>query len=190
LTNVNVTCLEGSNQTVTLSAFGGPENTTFVFSNQTALLSSGNMSISNLTINVPASAPAGSYAVNIASTALDGKTFNITYSLSVAVAEIQVSGRIAATSNVATSGKYSGSWPSKIEFVSKHSTYTATICGNMPFWTTHRGTYSIFLPNNQSYEVFCIVDPGYYDVPLNRIARGNLVVDEVVGASMKVDFEC
>ena len=116
--NLDITYLQRSIQNVTLTANGGPNGTTFMFSTQTGTLSVNDSFVGTVLIYVPESAIAGTYRVNITSTAATGKTYSDQYELTVQNVEIQVSGKIYVDSS-------NNTFPTQIQFLSHASTNPA-----------------------------------------------------------------
>ena len=200
MTEVNVTYVQGSAQNVTLSAIGGPNGATFNFSNQAGTPSFSNLFVSYLTINVPASAPTGTYEVNITSTAADGKIFCDSYMLTVQNIDIQVSGTITVESS-----KYT--FPTLIQFIgptptSPAVTYNATVQLNIGILFTGaitKGTFSIPLPNQERYTVIIYTEslkltgsgplPEPSDFTSGTLVYGSILVNCSLGVtSMTEDF--
>jgi hypothetical protein len=174
---VDVTYLEGTPEPVTLSANGGPNGTSYQFSNQTGTPTATQPFRSNLTISAPTSAAPGSYFIDVSSNA-SAQTCRATFNLIVVAAEIQVSGTVTIISQVTINGVTIDVIPTDILFESnttgqtyqvKVHRFTDTIVA--PGKT---GNYSISLPNQQSYRVgfYCFSYPHF--VPVFRVATSGI----------------
>jgi hypothetical protein len=154
VTSFAIDYVNGTPEQVTLFASGGPNGTTFTFGSQTGTPTKSNPFNFTLTIAVPAQAPSDIYAINITSTASNSRTNSISYALTVLNAEIQVSGRV-------TANQFDDMWPTKIEFAStaNNETYSADVHTTSGSRSSggliQTGTYSVSLPNHQSYRVIC-----------------------------------
>lgn len=152
--NLEIDYVNGTPEPVALFASEGPNGTTYSFGSQTGTPTKSHPFNSTLTIGIPAQALSDVYAINITSTASNGRTYSISYALTVLNAEIQVSGTV-------TANQYDDMWPTSIEFVStaNNETYPAgvhTTSGSRSSGgLIQTGTYSISLPNQQSYTVIC-----------------------------------
>jgi len=189
-TSVNVTIVQGSPEAVTLTASGGPNGTVCDFTNQTGTPALNGVFTSNLTISIPSSAPKGTYLVNVTSTAANGKNYTASYTLSVVNAEILVSGTVNLSSSPTIV-------PSQIEFVNAHSNYTAYVHFDLINYSglIQHGTYSISLPNQQTYSVICVWSdfsgtvPGFSSITTGTFDWGTLAVIGGVGdTSMTRDY--
>jgi hypothetical protein len=194
LTNITITYIHGSPETITLSASGGPIGTNYFFFNQTGTPTSSKIFTTNLTINVPSSASSNQYLMNITSTSNSGKTHSTSCTLSVLNAEIQVSGTVIAKSS-------DDIYPTQIQFVSSatNKTYTAVVittpASPSAAMLIQQGTYSVSLPNQQTYHVICIwtrlvgpwVSPS--DAATGTFDGGTLTVNGAAGVtSIKQDY--
>jgi hypothetical protein len=181
-TSVNVTIVQGSPEAVTLTASGGPNGTVCDFTNQTGTTASTGVFTSNLTISIPSSAPKGTYLVNVTSTAANGKNYTASYALSVVNAEILVSGTISLSFSPYIV-------PGKIEFVNAQLNYIAYVHFDLTDYhgLIQHGTYSISLPNNQTYSVICTygdfsgMGPGFVPTRYGTIGLGTLIINGGVG---------
>jgi hypothetical protein len=144
---VEATYLNGTIHPITLSASGGPDGTTYSFTQQTVEPSKTKAASSNLTINVPSSAAAGTYAINITAATAEGKANIKTYTLVVLSDEILVKGKV-------TANRWIGVYPTKIAFinVNTNEVYTAPVEAASGSQT---GTYNITVPNHQIYKIIC-----------------------------------
>ncbi len=148
-TNINITCLQGSAQAVTLNAVAEPNSILCSFFKQSGTPSSNNTFTSILVINALAATPAGIYQIDIKSTAANGKTYSSAYTLTVLTPQIQVSGTVEDISSNDT-------WITQIQFVASSPTGTAstfTVGIHYSYALQKQGTYSISLPNQQRYIV-------------------------------------
>ena len=194
LTNITLTYVQGSPETVTLGASGGPDGAIYSFSNPKGTPTFINAFTSNLTISIPSSTATNSYSVNVTATANNGKIYFQSYTLTVLDGTIQVSGTVAAKSS-------DDIYPTQIQFVNTATnlTYTAivkTTAGSPPTpRLIQQGTYVISLPNQQSYHVICtwtrLVGPWVSpsDAVTGIFDGGTLYVNVAVGVtSMTRDF--
>ncbi|MCW4001008.1 MAG: hypothetical protein NWE93_12285 [Candidatus Bathyarchaeota archaeon] len=139
--------LNGTIHPITLSAYGGPNGTTYTFTPQTVEPSKTKAASSNLTINVPAAAINGTYTINVTAATADGKANIKTYSLVVLGDEIYVKGKV-------TADQWIGVYPTKIAFVNvnTHQVYTAPVEAASG---SKSGTYNITVPNHEIYQIIC-----------------------------------
>lgn len=199
ITEVNVTYVKGVGETVTLEAFGGPEGATYAFSNQTIDLTSDRSLTSNLSIDIPSSAVAGIYLVNVTTTAENGKTYIVSYTLTILNVEIQVSGTITDNSN-------NQAWPTQIQFVPQTKTYNiSSFTTSVNLDLTHfngiinHGTYSIALPIQENYTVIITWNawppneigplPNPSDIQSGTVVYGTITINCSIGVtSITQDF--
>jgi hypothetical protein len=151
---LDVTYLQGTPETVALRAYGGPDGTTYTFLNQTGTPTPNASFTSNLAVKVPASGSTGVYHVNVTSAAENGKTYSALCELLVMNADINVAGSVTVRSSEPI-------YPTEIQFINTatNQTYTTIVitkASSPPAAVLiQKGTYSILLPNHQSYRVTC-----------------------------------
>ncbi len=152
--SVNLTYLQGTPEAVTLRASGGPEGTSYSFSNQTGTPTEAAPFTCNLTVMVPASASTEAYLINVTAAADKGKIYSLPLELSVLNVNIQVSGTVTVRSSEPI-------YPTEIQFVNTatNQTYTAIVTTTptspSAAMLIQQGTYSISLPNHQIYHATC-----------------------------------
>lgn len=192
--NISATYFEGKPETVTLSASGGPNGTLYQFSNQTGTPIN-KLPFSNfLTVTVPNSSASEIYPITISATT-GNFTCQNTFNLTIINSQIQVTGIVTGT-HVDIAGRPSEDiYPTDIEFksTSTNQTYSAKVhlpldAKGMPMKT---GNYSIILPNQQTYRVWCYFFsyPHFIPVPrvgLNEAGDGYLTVSCGVGVNSTV----
>lgn len=167
---VEAAYLDGDALPIMLSAAGGPNGTVYQFSNQTGTPTAKHPFSSNLTIYVPTSAASDSYVIDVSAN-VSARTCQAKFNLTVAYSEIQVSGTVTIVSQININGIILDVIPTDILFTSNTTgeTYQAkihrfTYTDDAPGKT---GSYSISLPNLQSYYVdfYCFSFPHYIPVP-------------------------
>jgi hypothetical protein len=174
--SANATYIEGIPEPITLLASGGPNGTLYQFSNQTGTPTRTQPFTSNLTIILPPAAASGFYIIDIASNA-NVQTSHTIFNLTVTKQEIkfyktgiEVYGNVTIETKITVSGVTLDVVPTDILF-------TSNITGKTYQVKIHRftdtdlapgktGSYSIQLPNQQSYDVkfYCFSYPHYIPV--------------------------
>lgn len=174
---VDAAYIKGATEPLTLSATGGPNGTTFQFSNQTGTPNATQPLSSYLTISVSASAAPGSYPIGVFSNSVS-QTSNVTFNLTVLASYIQVSGTVTIHSQVTVKGVTIDVIPTDIIFENNATgqIYQTKInrFSDTSIAPGKTGNYTISLPNQQSYDVgfYCFSFPHY--IPIFRAATSGI----------------
>jgi hypothetical protein len=146
---ITITLVQGSPENVTLSASVVPDGPDPSFSQTKGTPT--NSSTFNSTLTIYASGVASNvYSVNVTATADNGKTYSMSYTISVLDSMITVSGTV---STPIKGVQIEGAYPTQIQFEQffpPGSTHTATVQYNPDY---HNYNYTISLPNKTSYSV-------------------------------------
>lgn len=195
---LEVTCLDGASEPVTLQANGGPNGTLYLFSRQTGTPNATEPFSSNLTILLPASAASDAYAINV-SAASGSKTVQDTFTLNVVSSQIQVSGTVSGTPISLAGYASEDIIPTEIVFenTQTNQTYHSKIhrAADTPQRPGTVGNYTISVPNQQSYRVTIYYFSFPHFIPVARTAyvsdqRGHFIVDCEAGIDAIVaDFK-
>ena len=188
---VEAACLDGNALPVMLSAAGGPNGTLYQFSNQTGTPTAAQPFNSYLTLILPTSTAQGSYLIDVSANSTK-QVRQAAVNLTVVDAEIEVSGAVTINTQTTVSGVTMDVIPTDIFF-------TSTTTGQSYQAKIHRytdttlapgktGSYSISLPNLQSYSVdfYCFSFPHYIpvlEVAKNGIENGGFTVNCAVGVT-------
>ena len=188
--NITVAYLQGTPQTVNLSANSGISNATYSFSNQTGKPSVNNPFVSTLKIDVPTTEPSNNYAVNITASSPNNRTYSQAYNLTVLNSKIIVSGSVdlSGTQDI---------YPSEIQFTDlvtneNYTSYVDFLHFDKPDpqrGLIQQGTYNVTLPNQHSFKVTCYWVSFYdnYTLPVpksnGQIDFGTILINCGAGSS-------
>ncbi len=147
--NITVAYLQGLPQPVTLAVTGNLTIAEFNLSNSTVIPRPNEPYTSNFTIHFFASAQPAKYIVIITSSS-GNLVHSSTYTLTVISSQIQVTGAVTTHST-------DDIYPTKLQFISQddNAIYNATLSfSSLPNnMLQQQATYSVSLPNDQSYRV-------------------------------------
>jgi hypothetical protein len=187
-TNITVTWLQGQQEKTILNASIDAGDITADFSKAIGTPSQTSNFTSTLTISSSASTKSQVYTINVTATASNGKTATKPFTLTVLCADIDVSGTVTDQSSDSI-------WPVQIQFINTdtNESYTAGVITTQNSRATARliqqGSYSISLPNQQSYKVICCWDRLFgpwsteSDAPNGTFSGGTINVYCPIGVS-------
>ena len=148
--NINVTYLQGKPQAVTLTVTANSTVAQINLSSITGIPKPNDPYTSNLTIHILDSAQSSAYSINITANSSNNKTYSTKYNIEVLNSQIQVLGTVSTISSDSI-------YPLDLQFVNLQTNVTYT--ANLTFASLtkanllQQATYSVMLPNQQSYKV-------------------------------------
>ena len=184
-TNISVNYLQGIPQPVTLAVTGNSTTAQINLSNTTGSPRPNEPYTSNLTIQILDSAQSTMYSINITANSSNNKTYSSAYNLEILNNQIQVSGTVTTPSTDSI-------YPIKLQFVNLQTNvaYNGTLrfpSLTKPSTLQQQATYTVSLPNQQSYKVVGTWERLYgpwslpSDLPGGTFDCGILQVDCKVG---------
>ncbi|MCL4430342.1 MAG: hypothetical protein M1167_06275 [Chloroflexi bacterium] len=139
--NVTVTYVKGLPENVRLDVEGAPDGTSYSFSQSQGCATNNSIFTSTLTFHVSEATPTNTYNLTINSTADNGTTYSLPYTLSVINVRVLVSGTVKGGTGVV---------PTQIIFEQLTATNAVVQTFTAP---VQSGQYSVSLPNKQFYAV-------------------------------------
>jgi len=170
--SVEATYLSGNAVPITFSADGGPNGTTYEFTNHTGIISKSQSFRSNLTISTPASADSNVYAVKILASATNSTGIQAAFNLTVVNSYIQVYGTLTGTHLTFPGYSDEDIIPSDISFISTTTGQGYSVHVNRYTDTEEYpgriANYTVSLPNLQTYKVSAYFFSFPHYIPVSR----------------------
>ena len=174
---VEATYHSGNATPITFSACGGPNGTSYYFTDQIGKVTNIHPFRSNLTISTPADANSDRYIITISASAANSSGAQTLFNLAVLNSEITVSGTITGTAVSLAGYPDEDIFPTDISFTSNTTgeSYKVPVkrYGDTEQYPGKVGNFTITLPNLQSYKV-----QGYFfslphGIPVPRVGQGD-----------------
>lgn len=174
---LEATYLSGNAAPITFSASGGPNGTSYYFTDQIGKVTNIHPFRSNLTISTPADANSDSYLITISGSAANSSGAKTRFNLAVLNSEITVSGTITGTSVSLAGYPDEEIFPTDIKFTSNTTgeTYEVHVkrYGDTEQYPGKVGNFTITLPNLQSYKVWGYFFSLPHGIPVARVGQGD-----------------
>jgi hypothetical protein len=174
--SLEATYVSGNAQPITFSASGGPNGTSYCFTNQNGVVTNFHTFKSNLTVSTPANASSDFYPITLWASAANSSGAKSNFNLTIVNSEITVFGTLRGTTLALAGYSSEEIYPTNIAFTSNTTgkTYELHVkrYGDTEQAPGKFGNYTITLPNLDTYKVqgYFFSLPHYIPVP--RVLHG------------------